>query len=268
MAVTFLTRGALTLGTSSLIPVSHAFTTRPGGVSSGPFSSLNLRLGHGDSVDNSRENYRIICEALSLDTSRLVISHQVHETTVRQVTLRDALSDYRDEPPYTADALITDEPGLGLCVFSADCGILLYHDPVSGAVGACHAGWRGCAAGITAKVIRELQRSFASRPEDVRVSIGPCIGQCCFETDDDVPDAMRAALGKAAEQYLEKRGAKTYVDLAGLNRLWLLGAGVLPEHIDTANRCTACESDLFWSHRRMGDLRGLQGALIICGGES
>jgi YfiH family protein len=147
-------------------------------------------------------------------------------------------------------------------VFSADCGIILLHDPVNRCVGAIHAGWRGCAAGIVENAVRAMAEHFGSDPADLLAAIGPCIGQCCFETDDDVADAMLAALGEDARPCLERRGAKWHVDLAGLNRLWLLRAGLRPEHIDLCGLCTACHPEWFWSHRKMGSARGLQAAMI------
>ena len=99
--------------------------------------------------------------------------------------------------------------------------------------------------------------------ERILAALGPCIGKCCFETDSDVPEAMRAsALGAEAEPYWERRGEKWHVDLAGLNRQWLLRAGVAPDHIDVCGLCTACRPDLFWSHRKMGEARGVQAAVI------
>lgn len=113
------------------------------------------------------------------------------------------------------------------------------------------------------KAVREMGRVYGTNPRDLLAAIGPCIGPCCFETDADVPQAMRAALGADAEPCLEARGSKYHVDLAGLNRQWLLRAGVLPEHIDVCGLCTACHPDLFWSHRKMGEARGVQGAMIV-----
>lgn len=243
--------------------VRHGFSTRKGGVSLPPWDSLNLRTGCGDAPGALQENYRRFCAVIGADAERVILAKQVHETTVRVVTAADAGKGLWRERDYTADALITIEKNLPLAVFSADCGILLLHDPVTGAVGGVHAGWRGCAGGIVKKAVREMSRVYGSEPTDIRAAVGPCIGLCCFETDSDVPQAMRAALGENAEPYLEARGAKYHVDLAGLNRQWLLQAGVLPEHIDTCGICTACHPDLFWSHRKMGEARGVQGAVIV-----
>ena len=140
--------------------------------------------------------------------------------------------------------------------------MILLHDPQARCVGAVHAGWRGCAAGIVEKTVHELERLYGARADRIVAAVGPCIGQCCFETDGDVPQAMTDALGADAQPYLERRGAKWHVDLAGLNRQWLLRAGVRPEQIDVSGLCTFCRPDLFWSYRRVGGQRGAQAAMI------
>ena len=244
--------------------VRHGFSTRRGGVSPAPWDTLNLGPGRGDAPENVRENYRRFFGCTGTASERAVLSLQVHRDDVRLCTAADAGKGLVRERDYEADALITAERDLPLVVFSADCGILLLHDPEAGCVGAVHAGWRGCAAGIVEKTVREMVRLLGARPERIRAAVGPCIGKCCFETDSDVPEAMQAsALGAEAEPYWERRGAKYHVDLAGLNRQWLLHAGVAPEHIDVCGLCTACRPDLFWSHRKMGNARGAQ-VVMIC----
>ena len=166
------------------------------------------------------------------------------------------------------DALITDEPGLSLTVFSADCGTVLLYDPVRQAIGAVHAGWRGCAAGIVQKTVAAMCDAYGCRAENLMAALGPCIGPCCFETDSDVPEAMRAELMADAEPFITFNGTKFHVDLAGLNRQWLLRSGVLPGHIECAELCTACHPELFWSYRKMGDSRGVQAAVIALEGRA
>lgn len=248
--------------TSSLLPVPHGFSTRVGGVSPAPWDSLNLRPGQGDGETALRENYRRFCAAVGVDMGRLILSRQVHRTAVRPCTAADAGKGLDRPRDYDADALVTNEADLPLAVFSADCGVILLHDPKTGAVGGVHAGWRGCAGGILENAVREMGRLYGAAPADLLAAVGPCIGQCCFETDSDVPVAMRAALGAEAEPSIRRRGPKYHVDLAGLNRQWLLRSGLLPEHIDLCGLCTACRPDLFWSHRKMGDRRGVHAAVI------
>ena len=247
----------------------HGFSTRLGGVSEGPFASLNFRGGgpEPDVRENVRENYRRFCEALGTDVHDVVQSQQVHEDTVRHVTGADRGKGLFAATDYTADALVTNEPGLSLMVFSADCIILLLHDPVTGSIGAVHAGWRGTALDLPAKAVRKMGRLFGARPEDIRVAVGAGIGPCCFETHDDVPNAMRSAFGGGAEDYIRPRGEKWTVDLKGLNAWRLREAGVREENMDVCPPGTACRTDLYWSHRITGDRRGVQGALIALAGE-
>ncbi len=247
----------------------HGFSTRLGGVSEGPFASLNFRGGgpEPDVRENVRENYRRFCEALGTDVHNVVQSHQVHEDTVRHVTGADRGKGLFAATDYTADALVADEPGLSLMVFSADCIILLLHDPVTASIGAVHAGWRGAALDLPAKAVGEMGRLFGARPEDIRVAVGAGIGPCCFETHDDVPDAMRSAFGGGVEAHIRPKGEKWTVDLKGINAWRLREAGVREENIDVCTACTACRTDLYWSHRITGDRRGVQGALIALPGE-
>lgn len=263
--MSFLTHeenGLVWLTSPLLSGVRHGFSTRQGGVSQPPFDTMNLAPGRGDDPSAVQENYRRFCGALGIDPVRTVLSKQVHEATVRLCTAGDAGKGLLSPRDYTADALITRAAELPLVVFSADCGIILLYDPVEHAIGAVHAGWRGCAAGILEKTVQAMTTSFGSRPENLVAAIGPCIQQCCFETDDDVPAAMTAALGTDAAPYLARQGAKWHVDLSGLNRQWLLRAGLSPAHIDRCPLCTACRPDLFWSHRKMGQARGAQVAMI------
>lgn len=253
--------GALTYVAAENIAAPHGFTTRLGGVSSGYLASLNLGQHRGDSPENVAENYRRLGEAIGFSTEQLVLTRQTHSDIVRQVGSRDAAGlDHRSYPE--CDALITNEPGVGLMVFTADCTPILLHDPVTGAVGAAHAGWRGTAAGIAAKTVDAMVRAFGSRPADICAAIGPNIAQCCFETDADVPEAMVKALGDAAEGYIRKVGCKYYVNLKGLNEVFLRRAGVVS--IAVSGECTACQPEKYWSHRVTRGERGAQGAVIVC----
>ena len=241
----------------------HGFSTRLGGVSTGHLASLNLRgsAPSGDSREHVEENYRRLCRALDLPAERMVLSHQVHTDQVRLVTEADAGKGLWCPRDYDADALITNVPGLPLAVFSADCIVILLFDPVGRAMGAVHSGWRGTALGILRKTVEEMNRAFGTEPGNLLAAIGPGIGTCCFETHDDVPQAMRQALGDAADAFIAPRGEKWTVDLKGINRLWLERTGVPSGRIEISPLCTACRTDLFWSHRRMGNARGVQCAV-------
>ena len=261
MSIQTIKKGTLEYLTAEGIGVPHCFTTRHGGVSTGIYASLNLAVGKDDTLENVEKNLHILGSALGFDPEKLVMTRQIHSDIVRVVTDGDCNGPcHRDYPE--CDALVTNTPGVSLLVFTADCTPLLFWDSVTGAVGAAHAGWRGTAQAIGAKVVQTMVREFGSKPEDIRAAIGPNIAQCHFETDRDVPDAMLAAFGEEVSSFIEQRGEKFHLDLKQINALSLRRAGV--EHIEISDACTYCENDRFWSHRVTQGQRGSQGAVILC----
>ena len=244
------------------ISVPHCFTTRRGGVSTGSQASMNLAYGRGDSMENVEENLRILASALGFDPGKYVLTRQTHSDIVRVVTEADCAGLSHQAYP-ECDALVTNDPGTALIVYTADCTPLLFHDPVTGAVGAAHAGWRGTAADIGGKTVKAMVDTFHCDPKNIRAAIGPNIGGCCFETDADVPEAMVAALGDTALPHIRQVGQKYYVNLKEINACFLRRAGV--ENIEISADCTACRPDRYWSHRVTRGQRGSQGAIIVCG---
>ena len=255
--------GGLEFFRAAELQVPNAFTTRRGGVSEGCLSELNLGFHRGDRPRNVLENHRRLAAAVGYDVKRLVCTRQVHGDAVRVVTEAD-WGQGLFWPAPDCDGLVTQTPGTALAVFVADCTPVLLWDAATGAVGAVHAGWRGTALGIAARAVETMARAFGTRPQDVRAAIGPCVGRCCYETGPDVPAAMADALGPAARSALDDLGGGRWrVDLKELNAVWLARAGV--GEIVTAPWCTACQPERFFSHRRMGEARGLQAAVIACG---
>lgn len=244
------------------ISCPHGFTTRFGGVSRGHLASLNIGIHRGDDPANVLKNYKILGSAMGFDVKKLVLSHQTHTDIVRVVTAADAGAGLFGPELEECDALITNTPGLALVVFTADCTPILLHDPVTGAVGAVHAGWRGTAAQIAGKAAAAMTRQFGCRPADLQAAIGPNIGPCCFQTHADVPQAMLDSFGPEAEQWIIPSGKKYYVNLKALNALALRRAGVT--QIQISEDCTVCQSHRFWSHRVTQGERGSQGAIIVC----
>ena len=243
------------------ISVPHCFTTRLGGVSTGHLGSLNIGMHRGDTEENVAKNHAILANALGYDVQKTVLSHQVHSDMVRVVTDADCLGfDHHLQPE--CDGLITDTPGLALMVFTADCTPILLSDPVTGAVGAVHAGWRGTALDIAGKAVKAMENAFGCDPKNIRAAIGPNIGVCCFETHEEVPTAMVETFGPAVEKYIRKTGNKYYVNLKEINRHALSRSGVTS--IEISDECTACQHHRFWSHRVTRGQRGSQGAIIVC----
>ena len=243
------------------ISVPHGFTTHYGGVSTGTQERLNLAFGRGDTMENVEKNIHILGSALGFDPEKLVLTRQTHSDIVRVVTDADCNGlCHRDYPE--CDALVTNTPGVSLMVFTADCTPLLLHDPVTGAVGAAHAGWRGTAQDIAGKTVRAMVEHFGCDVRNIHAAIGPNLGQCHFETDGDVPHALIGTFGREALPYIKKQGDKFHPDLKAVNALALRRRGVT--HIEISDSCTWCESDRFWSHRVTKGERGSQGAVITC----
>lgn len=249
-----------------LIDTPHCFSTRFGGVSEGALASLNLGVHRGDKPANVLENYRRLSEAVGFDPKRTVFTKQIHSDIIERVGVSDCGRGLIVPVENGCDGLVTNEPEVVLTVFSADCTPVLLYDPVAKAVGAVHAGWRGTAAAIVEKAVERMAAEFGSKPENIRAAIGPCISQCCFETDRDVPEAMLNAFGDAAKEAIRETGSKYYVNLKALNVLALTRAGV--RQIDIATECTACEPNRFWSHRRVGNARGSLAAMILLRGDA
>jgi YfiH family protein len=255
--------GALQYMTARNISATHAFTTRLGGVSGGVFSSLNLRARDGENPENVRANFEIICRALGVSPECLVFSNQVHGASARVVSLDDRTVP-TGRPTGDADAMATSARGLSLVVFTADCAPILLHDPLVGAIGAVHAGWRSTAGDVAGAAVSLMSRELGCRPSDIRAAIGPCISSCCFETGSDVAEAMFALFPGSAERdaTVRRRGDKFLVDLKAANALLLERAGLLRENIAISDECTCCLGDKYWSHRATGGVRGSQAAII------
>lgn len=247
---------------SDCISVPHLFSTRLGGVSEGEFATLNLLSDRGDKPENVAENFRRIAAALGAGPNDCAVTRQVHGNTVRVVGEGDrhiCLS----AVPYNADGIVTVTPGLPIFCFTADCVPVLLCDPVHRVIAAVHCGWRGSSADILKNAL-DTMCSLGASVADIRTAIGPSIGACCFETDDDVPDAITFWLGGDVSGLFTKReDGKTLVDLRGANARRLIQLGIPADQIDISDECTYCLHDKYWSHRYTRGHRGGQCAGIV-----
>jgi polyphenol oxidase len=215
-------------------PYIVAFTTRTGGVSEGPFASLNLG-GRTDDPGRIAENRGLVCRSLGLDASKLAANRQQHSSTGRwaQPGVQDTFG----------DALWTDEPGLPMLALSADClPIAVVTTDGQPMLAVIHAGWRGLAAGV----IETSVRGLGDGPK-VAV-IGPAIGQCCYEVGSEVSELFDADLTEGRMLNLQEAAARA-----------LRRAGV--ERVDRLDLCTSCNPDMFFSYRRDGAPHGVQGVI-------
>lgn len=253
--------------------VEHCFTTRIGGVSEGIFSSMNVSFTRGDAALAVEMNYRRLAEVMGIKYEKFVFTDQTHTVNVRKVTAEDAGKGIVRKCDYTdIDGLITNEPGLVLSTFYADCVPLYFVDPVHKAIGLSHSGWRGTVARMGKVTIEAMQHEFQSRPEDIICAVGPSICQDCYEISADVAEVFACEFAGHETEILrespknksitEQMDKKYHLNLWKANELVLLEAGVMPEHIAVTDICTCCNSDVLYSHRASHGQRGSLGAYM------
>lgn len=245
--------------------VKHCFTTRGGGASKGMFESLNLSFTRGDDEADVQENYARVAAFFGTDKTQFVCSDQTHTTNVRRVGKEDAGYGVTRPRPYKdVDGLVTDEPGIILSTFYADCVPLFFVDPVHRAIGLSHSGWRGTVGRMGAVTLSVMQREFHTRPEDVLAAVGPSICQDCYEVSEDVILEFQKYYREdcQSELYYRKENGKYQLNLWRANEIVMEEAGILPENIHTTQWCTCCNPELLYSHRASKGKRGNLAAFL------
>lgn len=244
----------LWLGKFSAFPndlVTHAVSTRLGGVSKPPFDSLNLALHVGDEPADVLTNRKKFLLSLGFGLNDIVTPNQVHGDRIVRVD-EDCrgcgCANYADSIPET-DALITDTPNLPLMLCFADCVPIFFVDVENCAVGLAHGGWKGTLKKIAAKTLLKMQDEFGTRPQDCLIGIAPSIGSCCYEVGGEVVGKCKAAFPDNHGELLTERDGKIFFDLRRANVLQLLEVGVPEENIDVSLHCTCCESSWYFSYR-------------------
>ncbi|MGE5602356.1 MAG: peptidoglycan editing factor PgeF [Nitrososphaerales archaeon] len=234
----------------------HGITGRHGGVSTGPWASLNLTKGNGDDPARVEENLRRVSAVFGVDRSDLVSPNQRHTTNAARVG-----REQRGQILTNTDTLLTNEPEVPILLRYADCTPVMLYDPLHRAFAVVHSGWRGTVAGAVPAAIAALVEAFGARPAELIAGVGPSIGPCCYEVGDEVASAVRASFTDA-EKLLPRNGsARRHFDLWSANRRWLEEAGV--RQIEVAQICTACHIDEFFSYRGGKGRTGHFGALMM-----
>lgn len=246
--------------TSSSIPIlrawdspklTHGFLGRIGGVSTGPYESLNIAYWVGDDSAHVDKNWRRLREAIG--NAPIARCHQVHGKSVHVVNRANLA-----EKPQ-GDGMVTAEPGILLAVASADCVPILM-TARGEIVGAIHAGWRGVMAGIAEEGVRAMER-LGAKPNEIRAALGPSIGQCCFEVDEKLAQQFAREVVGSERHSRPGRPGKTHLDLRGIITDQLERAGLPRESIINVGPCTKCANDCFFS-RRANASSGLQISFI------
>lgn len=225
--------------------IVHAFTTRAGGVSEGPYASLNMTRSRGDSAEHVAQNRELVRQALGLDY--LAFAIQVHGKAVVRVDEAPK----GDQAAGEVDAMITDKPGIGLVCQTADCTPILLFDPKRRAVAAIHSGWRSTVLNIIAETVGAMQREYATDPADLIAAIGPSISAANYRVGPEVVAAFEAAftdIAGIASPLDEEGGAQ--LDVGEACRRQLLAAGIPGAQIERSSLCTYGEEARLFSARR------------------
>ena len=259
-SVPYLTYNSL----SEINFINHAFSTRLGGVSVGEFTSMNMAFNRGDNPENVTENYKRICKSAGFDFDSLTASAQDHNTFVRAVTSENkGVGIYKPRDLQSVDALVTNEKGVTLVTYYADCTPLFFVDTKQKAIGLAHAGWRGTVGRIGEKVVKKMTELYSTNPADIIAAIGPAISVCCYEVDKPCADNFYALSDLDSSRFVfPKDNGKYMIDLLETNRQILVAAGVKNENITVSDVCTNCNSELLWSHRATKGKRGTMSAFM------
>ncbi|UUZ85570.1 peptidoglycan editing factor PgeF [Paenibacillus sp. P26] len=250
--------------------LSAGFTTRIGGVSTGAFDGLNVGLHVEDDPDSVVENRKRLAEAIHVPFDACTYAEQVHGKEIQVVTGEDrgAGNTSRERALQCKDGFVTNEPGVILHALFADCVPLFFYDPVRGAVGLAHAGWKGTVLQIAKMAVETMSAAFGSKARDLKAAIGPSIGVCCYEVDDGViarVDKVLMELGPLSEPeafYERKPNGKYMLNLQQLNRQIMIKAGIMASNIEISGLCTSRRTDLFFSHRKEQGKTGRMAAWI------
>jgi YfiH family protein len=225
--------------------VAHGFSLRAGGVSSGPFSSLNLSASVGDDESAVRENHHRLRQAAGL-RGRVFTAHQVHGDRVVDMRLREVFAPTQPQHEGADAILALGDGAVGVRV--ADCVPVLISAEGSAAA-AAHSGWRGTRLQIAARAVRALQRAAGADPARMLAAIGPSIGRCCYEVSPELAATFRTLFGAEAADD-PAHAPRPHLDLRYCAEQSLLRAGVPAERIEQVAGCTSCDTGAFFSHRR------------------
>ncbi|HXN86799.1 MAG TPA: peptidoglycan editing factor PgeF [Candidatus Binataceae bacterium] len=231
----------------------HGFLGRRGGVSIGPYESLNLAYWVGDDSARVDENWRRLREVIGVET-KVARRHQIHGKDVHVITAENV-----SEKP-DGDGMVTATPGILLAVASADCVPILMTDAREKIVAAIHAGWRGVIAGIAREAVAAME-SLGAKARELRAALGPSIGMCCFEVDAELAERFGREIPGAGRHSRAGRPGKAYLDLRAIITDQLMAAGLAGESIANVGPCTRCANDEFFS-RRASSISGLQFSFI------
>lgn len=234
----------------------HAIFSRLGGVSPAPYDSLNMSISVPDDNENVYENRIRALGLFGRTTETTVHAHLVHGNKVMRVT-----REYDGDAPGRCDAIITNQPNCAMTMNFADCTPILVYDPINRAIGLGHAGWKGTVLDLPGALVEAMIAEFGSQPHQLFAGVGPCIGSCCYEVGEPVISEVLASFEDGNSLLIPTDGPRPHFDLPTANQRNLQHAGV--QNIELSGLCTACRTDLFFSHRAEQGRTGRFGSIFM-----
>jgi len=235
--------------------LTHAFTTKDGGVSLKPYSSLNLAFHVNDNPLDVVKNHKILASQLNYNQKTLVHMKQIHSNKVHIVNNKDNF----DNPP-TCDALITNKTNIALMVMVADCSPILFYDDTQKVIAVAHAGRQGAFKNILQNLLQSFVQDFKSNIKDINVSLGASIRECCYEVGEEI---YKEAKELALEYAIQKKENRYYLNINKILLTQLYEAGIQKENIEISNECTCCKNNKYFSYRADGISGRFCGLLVL-----
>lgn len=233
----------------------HGMTTRMGGVSKDGFESLNLGMFSNDDRENVQENFEIFFDAVNIDKNKTVATHQTHSDHIVRIDKVDSFKVFED-----TDGFASNVKGITLMTFYADCTPLFFYDPMEKVVAVAHSGWKGTAKKIGEKMIDFLVSQYGCSTENILVGIGPSISKSAFEVSANFMEEFKDR--EFFENYMNEDQGRYTFDIESSIRDLLIKRGILEKNIALSGLCTYNQSELFFSHRKIGEESGRMSGFI------
>ena len=235
--------------------ISHAFTTKDGGVSTKPYNSLNLAFHVEDDEADVQTNHEHLSKELNYDKRTLVHMKQIHSDIVHIIDENDNF-----ENPPICDALITNRPNTPLMVMVADCSPILFYDDKLQVIAVAHAGRQGAFKNIIKNVVESFVNYFNSETKNIYVSVGTSIGSCCYEVGSEIYEESKL-LG--LEYAIQKTQNSYYLDISKILKTQLIACGIKDKNIDISKECSCCKNNKYFSYRADGTTGRFCGIIFL-----
>ncbi len=235
--------------------INSCFTTKDGGVSNSCYDSLNLAFHVGDNINNVEINHQLLADYLKYDKQNLIHMKQIHSSFIHIVCDDDNFSNPKD-----CDALITNKKNIPLMVMVADCSPILFYDSMNDVIAVAHAGREGTFKNIGKNVIDSMHDNFNSKPEDIYVSIGASIKECCYEVGSEIFEETKKL---SLDYSIIQREDSYYLNIDSILKTQLIESGIKKENIEISKECSCCNNEKYFSYRADGVTGRFAGVIVL-----